>query len=174
MQEVLNVPSFESDRNPPTAKAYKTKEKRKRVNNNQGEREVIVRGITLVITVMRQKKFAALKVSLQCPLVFLVKVGCKQVIAMRSEKGGILGVHSWRMQHRKKLRIWSEILVGESPFKKNYVLAKVLKLILENGCMRSMQCNVEVLYQISICRKTEEGQGILGGASHSQDLTDAY
>jgi hypothetical protein len=60
VQKVLNVPCFESVGNLPTAKTYKTKEEREN-KMEQGEGEVIVRGIALIIiTLMRQKKFTAL------------------------------------------------------------------------------------------------------------------
>jgi len=63
----------------------------------------------IIITVMRRKKFTALKVPRQCQLMLLVKVGSKRGISLRSEEGSILGEKCWSMQHRKMLSIWSEV-----------------------------------------------------------------
>jgi hypothetical protein len=41
------------------------------------------------------KKFNALKIHRQCPLVLLVKVGCKQGEALGSEEGKVMGSDCW-------------------------------------------------------------------------------
>jgi hypothetical protein len=64
----------------------------------------------IISTVMRRKKFIALNVPRQCQLVLLVKVGCKQRIALRSKEGSILGEECCSIHHKKKkLNIWSEV-----------------------------------------------------------------
>ena len=59
-----------------------------------------------------QKKFTALKVPRQCPLVLLVRLGWNQAKALGSEAGGMVGSdllgERWRGE---KLSMWTEFCV---------------------------------------------------------------
>jgi hypothetical protein len=54
----------------------------------------------VAVTILRVevvgKKFTAFKFPGRCPLVLLVKVGCKQVEAFGSEEGKVMGSDSWK------------------------------------------------------------------------------
>jgi len=70
-----------------------TKRKKKERDRIRTKEEgSIMRDFTfIIITVIRRKRFTALKVHRQCQLVLLVKVGRKQGIALRNEGGEHFG-----------------------------------------------------------------------------------